>query len=318
MKKLLGFFLLFLLSFSCHTKNIITDYQRLFVPVYTAEGQLRIALRVFKMNDVPSFLIVDPQRLTTEVVPITQLKTRRLTSKDKPGYFTFWNLSSTRYYQLLNKTTAPPYKLQNQGITHAAHAVKGNILTIDLCPSSKPFEADFFNKLVNLAEKTKKPTPVTIAISGLWLIGHQDEFQWLIEQEKKQKLAINWANHSFSHVYYGDLPYSENFLRVPTTNMETEILLTEKYLLEAGEIPSVFFRFPGLVSNKLLIKTLKSYGLIPLGTDAWMAYLEDRHETITPGGVILVHGNSNEHEGIVRIMPLLEQLNLLDLREATM
>ena len=181
---------------------------------------------------------------------------------------------------------------------------------------NKPFEAGLFYKLVQLSEETNKPIPITIAISGMWLIKHPEEFQWLIAKEKEKKLAITWANHSFSHVYYKDLPYSENFMLTPGTNIDTEILLTEKYLLEAGELPSVFFRFPGLVSNKSLMKQLKQYGLIPLGTDAWLANLQKNHQEISPGGIILVHGNSNEHKGIILLLPLLKKITFLDITQA--
>ena len=117
--------LMLFLSFSCHAKNNIQDYQRIFLPVYLANGDLRIAIRVFKMNDIPSFLLVNPDRLTTEVMPITNLSTKSSNPVKKKGYFTYWNLGSTRYYQLLNKSTAAPYPLENQGITHADHLKKG-------------------------------------------------------------------------------------------------------------------------------------------------------------------------------------------------
>ncbi|KTD39493.1 Uncharacterised protein [Legionella longbeachae] len=305
---------LFLIIYSCSAaaNYNITDYQRVFLPVYSEHGDFLMAIRVFKMNEIPSFLVVDPETLQTKVMPVKTLLPRDFRQKDKPGYFTRWNIASTRYYQLLHKTTAAPYVLENQGIKHAQHGKHGNVLTIDLCPSTKPFESEFFNSLVKLSETSNKPIPVTIAISGMWLIEHPEEFQWLIAQEKDKKLAITWANHSFSHVYYDDLPYSENFLRSPETNIELEILTTEKYLLESGEVPSVFFRFPGLVSSKKLIRQLRQYGLIPLGTDTWLA----RNQTIIPGGILLVHGNSNEHEGIVKLLPILKELNWLDIKSA--
>ncbi|VEG89652.1 hypothetical protein [Legionella spiritensis] len=306
------FILLLLISSITQAKNTIVDYQRIFLPVYTADGQLLMALRVFKMNDVPSFLVVNPDNLETKVIPIQKLYPRQAKQQKKPGYFTHWNIASTRYYQLLNKNTASPYPLKNQGVTHAEHAEKGNVLTIDLCPSSKPFETEFFNGLIKLSDKAKEPIPITIAISGMWLIEHPNEFQWLLTQEKNGKLLITWANHSFSHAYYSDLPYSQNFLLSEGTNLDMEVLLTEKYLLEEGEFPSVFFRFPGLVSDNSLIKKIKQYGLIPLGADAWLA----KHQEITPGGIILVHGNSNEHEGIVELTPQLQRLELVDIKNS--
>lgn len=308
-----------MLLFFCHlalAKNKIEDYQRTFLPVYTTEGKLLVAIRLLKMNEVPSFLIVDPLSLETKVMPVANLKPRDIQQKKGPGYFTHWNIASTRYYQLLNKSTSPPYHLENQGIIHAENDESGNILTIDLCPSTKAFESELFNKLVDLSNISKKPIPITIAISGMWLLQHQDEFQWLLKMEKQKALEITWVNHSFSHIYYKDLPSAENFLLSEGTNLDSEILMTEKYLLEEGELPSVFFRFPGLVSNESVIKKIKQYGLIPLGTDAWIASLKQKHQEITPGGIILVHGNGNEHNGIVILLPLLNKLILLDLKKS--
>ena len=70
------------------------------------------------------------------------------------------------------------------------------------------------------------------------------------------------------------------------------------------------------MSNKSLVKQIKHYGLIPLGTDAWIADLQKRHQNITPGSIILVHGNSNEHLGIILLMSVLEQLMLVDIKKS--
>lgn len=298
----------------CFAKNHVSDYQRIFLPVYAPSGELNIAIRVFEMNSIPSFLIVDPASLETRILPIHTLYSRGTPQKKQSGYSAHWNIASTRYYQLLRKSTAAPYLSVNQGIIHADKVSSGNVLSIDLCPSTQPFEADFFNKLVDLANKNKQPVPITIAISGMWMLEHPNEFQWLRRQAQAKKLSITWANHSFSHVYYNDLPDSENFMMTPSTNMDAELLLTEKYLLEENELPSVFFRFPGLASNKTLVKQLRQYGLIPLGTDAWLADMPKRHQNITAGGILLVHGNSNEHQGIVMLTPLLSALQLLDIK----
>lgn len=225
-------------------------------------------------------------------------------------------MESRLYYQLLNQTTAGPYSLENQGLTHIDNLKHGNILTIDLCPSSKPFEAEFFNTLIKRSEKLKKPVPIVIAVSGMWIVAHPDEFQWLVKHQRQHLLDITWANHSFSHVYYSDVPYPNNFLLSPGTNKTLEILQTEKYLLEAGELPSVFFRFPGLISNQEWMEMLKNFGLIPLGTDAWIANLVRNHQIITPGGIILVHRNSNEHQGIVDLTAILETLEFINIKEA--
>jgi peptidoglycan/xylan/chitin deacetylase (PgdA/CDA1 family) len=303
MKKYFLALILMIVAFNINAKNKIEDYQRIFRPLYLANGELMIAIRVFKMNDIPSFLLVNPDSLETKVMPVNQLFSGKIQQTKEP--------ESTRYYQLLNKSTEAPYPLENKGITHAENIKKGAVLTIDLCPTRKPFEVKFFKTLEQLSDEAKKPIPITLAISGKWLLKHPDEFNWLLKKQEEHKFAITWANHSFNHVFYHDLPYSENFLLLKGTNFDLEIVLTEKYLLEVGQLPSIFFRFPGLVSNKKLIKDLKKYGLIPLGADAWLA----KDQAITPGGIILVHGNSKEHEGIIRLLPQLKTLELIDIKK---
>ncbi len=83
-------------------------------------------------------------------------------------------------------------------------------------------------------------------------------------------------------------------------------MATEKLLLQRGLIPSVFFRYPGLVANETLLLKLNKLSIIPLGSDAWLA----KKEIPKAGSIILVHGNSNEHEGIVAAMELLKKSNL--------
>ena len=121
--------------------------------------------------------------------------------------------------------------------------------------------------------------------------------------QNQGKLAITWVNHTFSHIYYSDLPESKNFLLTEMVNLDTEIMLTEQYLLEENQTPSVFFRFPGLISNPGLLKRLKRYGLIHVGADAWLA----KDEVIKPGSIVLVHGNGNEHAGILLLNPWLRR-----------
>ncbi len=109
--------------------------------------------------------------------------------------------------------------------------------------------------------------------------------------------------NSFSHPYKPDEPSETNFLLSPDINIDDEIFLTEKLLIEAGQIPSIFFRFPGLISDENLINKLNEYGLIPVGSDAWLA----KGEIPKNGSIILIHGNSNEHIGIVMMMNILDE-----------
>jgi hypothetical protein len=46
-----------------------------------------------------------------------------------------------------------------------------------------------------------------------------------------------------------------NFLLMPGFDMQSEILDQERLLIANGETPSIFFRFPGLVSDAALMHT---------------------------------------------------------------
>ncbi|WP_290606074.1 polysaccharide deacetylase family protein [Arsenophonus sp. ENCA] len=170
--------------------------------------------------------------------------------------------------------------------------IKGMFLSIDLCPSTRLFESDFFRILLTVANERNKKFPIAIAISGLWISNHPEEFNWLINNKKS--LDITWVNHSFNHPYFRDKPLNENFLLSPRVNIKTEILMTEKLLLQHNQVPSIFFRFPGLVSNKITVKELNNLGLIPIGSNAWLA----KGEQPKSGSIVLIHGNGNEPAGI--------------------
>ncbi len=88
-----------------------------------------------------------------------------------------------------------------------------------------------------------------------------------------------------------------------------------------GFIPSPFFRFPGLVSDRQLIENLRDLHLIPVGSNAWLA----KGESPQMGSVILVHANGNEPDGIRRLFSFYDKQRkafrrgstaLLPLREA--
>ena len=82
------------------------------------------------------------------------------------------------------------------------------------------------------------------------------------------RVRRTWVNHSFSHLYFSDLPLKDNFLLFSQTNIKSELLTTEILLIEAHQLPSIFVRFPGLVANRKMLELTRRYGLIPLGADA--------------------------------------------------
>ncbi len=294
----------------------ITDYRPTFIPLFTKNGDLKIAIRHFQKDNHTFFLSVDPYSYTTAVTPANALYPRNPQHRatEKPGYFRWDKIKDTPYMKSLARYDHTAGEIQNAGLTHAAKPVQGYFLTVDMCPSTKPFEREFYQQLVVRSDKSHQPFPVAIAVSGLWLLQHPAEFHWLLDQQQAQKLAITWVNHSLSHLYFADLPLDENFLLFPFTFIDDEILAPEIALLQADQVPSIFFRFPGLVADEHLLQTLKKYGLIALGADAWLA----KAQKPVPGSIVLVHGNSNEHAGITAVMPYLHDANQhwLALRDA--
>jgi peptidoglycan/xylan/chitin deacetylase (PgdA/CDA1 family) len=211
--------------------------------------------------------------------------------------------------------------LQDAGIRHIAARARGIGLTADLCPSKRDLDRSFFIDIVKTLRKEKAPVPLALAVTGLWMEEHPDDFCWLMDLMDSGHIAITWINHSFHHRIGSGSDLTQNFLLKKGTNVEQEILKTEKLLLESGALPSVFFRFPGLVSNDSLVRLVVSYGLIPVGCDAWLA----KDQRPTDGSIVLVHANGNEPEGIERMRKILreEQPNidarrwvLLDLKES--
>jgi hypothetical protein len=84
------------------------------------------------------------------------------------------------YLDALAATTGGPYPIENAGLRHARHAGEGYFLTVDMCPSFKPFEGRFFETLVAHARRDGMPFPVAISISGFWALDHAAEFATLI------------------------------------------------------------------------------------------------------------------------------------------
>jgi hypothetical protein len=298
----------------------ISDYHRTFVPGYNAQGHLLIAIRMFYRNQVPYFLVVNPNTLQTNITPISSFKSRRVepgSFDSSPGNYTMNEIQNTPYYKSHLTYSSPPYTATHYGLNHASHAVNGIFLTIDLCPSKNPFEKKLFGKLIEIANKKHQAVSIGISMTGLWLLNHPVEFDWLLHQQKNNKLKITWINHSFSHIDYSDIPYTKNFLLPSQENLEHEILDEEKLLLEHNQLPSVFFRLPGLVANEAIILRLKDFGLIPLDTDALLGGKKPVSLPLQVGSIVLVHGNGNAHKGVELLLPELNyQTNYLPITQA--
>lgn len=285
----------------------ITGYRSVFKPGRDPSGSIRVAIRQFESNAVTHFLLVDPFTLETSLARAAAIDFSR---EPSPAA-----LHDTPFLKALDRHTSPPYKLQNHGARHTDFPVNGMFLTVDMCPSRRPFEKEFFTAVAGLSRQNGRAMPLAIAMTGNWLESHRDELGWLKNQVAQGKLAITWVNHSYNHFYDPKTPLERNFLLAPGTDFAQEVLATERLMLENGLIPSPFFRFPGLVADRHLLAKLKELALIPIGSDAWLA----KGETPQSGSIILVHGNGNEPPGIAAALKILREnhgVRLLPLRAA--
>ena len=259
----------------------IEEY-RVMKKYYTDGTNYFILTRAFTHNAHTYVLIANAQTLKTQILPREALA---LTPIEHLPFQTNFD-KALAYATALHVKGGAPKAL--------AQKPKAVFLTMDLCPSKKRgYESDFIAYLTELNGKT----PIAIAITSAWIDQHFEAFKALASHPL---LDITWVNHTHTHFYDKTLADKENFMLHVNTNVAHEILELEKKLIMHGITPSLFFRFPGLMSNEALMKELKeTYSVIPLGSNAWIA----KHEPITEGSFILIHGNKNEPEGIA----LLEQ-----------
>jgi peptidoglycan/xylan/chitin deacetylase (PgdA/CDA1 family) len=252
---------------------------------FTPKGQSETAvIRTFTQNGTRQQLVVDTQTLQTRFQPM--VKTLGHPCGD------------SRYTRLLRQSIAAPSPLQNDGITQGE---KGITITTDLCPSSKEgFEHRLYKAMI---EKFPHPVPVTLFITGRWIEKHTEAFAQFLVWEKEQNLSITWGNHTYTHPYHPKAPLEKNFALSPDYNLTEDTLKLEKMLIEKGVTPSVFFRFPGLVSDAKTVQAIHDLGLITIGSDTWIA----KGEKVKEGSIILLHGNKNEPKGVEIFLEILHK-----------
>lgn len=293
-----------MLAAACATASEITGYRVMREAVTDRDGRALWAIRGFKKDGVEHRLAVDAESFAAFDLPAARLSPAKHAPVDSFG--------RTRLGRSVRHYTAPPFRLQNGGVTRAEHDADGLFLTVDLCPSRRPFERELFEAAEALGKGA--PVPVAVMVSGLWLASHPEEVAYLKGEVAAGRLAITWVNHSWHHHYDAKAPLAENFLLAPGTDLTAEVLRLEELLLAGDLVPSPFFRFPGLVSDRAVMERLGELSLVPIGADAWLAKGEEPKR----GSFILVHGNGNEPKGIRLALPLLREKKprLLPLAEA--
>ena len=170
--------------------------------------------------------------------------------------------------------------------------------TADFCWSLRAMESDF---LLNTAPGGEHGAPpaLTVFISGRWLEQHPADMETLIALDQGGSVALNWGLHSWVHPKAGEFMDD-----LPADVVRSDTLRLESLMLEWGIVPTVYYRFPGLIHDTLRLDTILAMDLLPIDCDAWVAVqTEDGHPfggAIRDGSIVLVHGNGNEPIGISR------------------
>ena len=273
-------------------------------------------LRSFDNYGKHYLLLVNPQTLETRIDESDLYQVRPMTMAQARAFFI-----TTPYQKALKKAEKQSLSIQDAGIEVGIPKETGISLTADLCPSHRPLDKVIFTDLIAEFKKVERPVPVALSITGVWMRQHPQDLDWLKKMQANKEIYITWINHSFNHRVSLKQPLKENFLLEPGTDINYEVLETEKAMLKNGLLPSVFFRFPGLVSDQQLVYRITDFGLIPVGTDAWLA----KGQQPQAGSIVLIHGNGNEPVGVKDFINLLhskaqaiakKQWLLYDLRES--
>ncbi|HNX44694.1 MAG TPA: hypothetical protein PKI35_09680 [Bacteroidales bacterium] len=295
----------------------VTDYQ-----LFTGWGTLRrnsekvIVIRQFKRDNQKFYLTVSPETLLTRVINADSIKVISGSWQTVSSRF-----RNTPYIAAIREARSKDGGLQDAGITKFRPSQKGIDLTIDLCPSHRPLDRVVFTDLIHELGRIESPVPVGISVTGRWMNMHAGDLKWLDSLQQSGLLDIVWINHTYNHNVSKSAPVKKNFMLEPGTDINGEVLKTEVAMLENGILPSVFFRFPGLVSNSAIFDKILNYGLIPVGSDAWLA----KGQYPEYGSIVLIHANGNEPVGVRDFIRLLGQKQaeilskrweLFDLRES--
>jgi hypothetical protein len=263
----------------------ISNYTVFLKSIKNKEGCITLRKFTDGKTNKEYAIAVDVNSLKTNVFLLKELELDSICS----------SIPNSNYFQLLDKIKQQNYKTSGIDST----SLDGYALTMDLCPSSRKFDQDFFDFLA-----AKKVSPIYLCISGKWAEKHKKDLDYILS--KKKEIEIVWVNHSYNHYYDPKKKLLNNFMLSENTNFDVEVLNNEKVMLRNGIVLSPFFRFPGLVCDVNICQKLINYGLIPLSSKAWLA----KGEKVKKGSVILLHINGNERQGLPLFKSFFEKTTL--------
>ena len=110
-----------------------------------------IILRKFNKNKQKYYFAVNPYTLQTFLVPGNKLKVNPANWKDISRKY----ISSPYIKALIQSKSS--YSLANGGIRHVDAKEPGVILSIDLCPSTKPLDRELFLNFIKSFSNIEKP-----------------------------------------------------------------------------------------------------------------------------------------------------------------
>ncbi len=265
------------------TENWLVSNYSVTHKEFQAQSNTYFIIRSFTQNNTNKYLIINSNNFKTSIINSSLIY-------QYTNYSTLYNNShySTIQNSLISKKIKTKNIYQNYWL-HRSISTNDNkaYITADFCPSWKHgFEKDLFTKYQNLWHKE-----ISIAITQAWIDWHPQDFEYLKNLNSSNKLNITWINHTKTHKYQPWVDFKNNFILSKGLKLNDEILTVEKTLIQHWQLPSIFLRFPWLVSNKATRESvIKHYWLIPLWSNAWLA----KWEQPTNGSIILIHWNKNE------------------------
>jgi peptidoglycan/xylan/chitin deacetylase (PgdA/CDA1 family) len=163
----------------------------------------------------------------------------------------------------------------------------------------RSYERDFF-RFVPRVPKHNGDAWLTLFVTGRWLEQHPEEMERLIDLSREPGVGVTWGLHSWVH------PKQRPFMNdYSPQEVRDDNLRVEAELLRWGIVPSIFYRFPGLVHDEARLRAILDLDLISVDCDSWVASMArgrpPHHLQPGDGSILLIHGNGNEPVGIPRL-----------------
>lgn len=263
--------------------------QRLQPNARLPEGHTVLVRRTFLLNGVPYCLVTDTgSEPNSLVVSVEALRAR---TRAAGGARTAWS----EYRAWFGEQAAAGHALRRGSAERLEQSIA---VTIDLCWSLRAYEESLFQSLAEVARRQQRALYPVVFVSGRWLEQHPHEMDALLALDREPNVHIIWGLHSWIH------PKEGAFLNgLSPEEVRRDTLRLERGLLEWGIVPTVYYRFPGLIHDATRLNAILELDLLPIDCSTWMAWVrpqrpEPFYHPVESGSIVLLHGNGNEPRGI--------------------